>query len=96
MAKAKKIAVKIQKVVTEMETVVELQLTPEEATVLYTILKRVGGSPSTSSRKHADSMLNAIVDAGVRLSNGTTFTSGDPLSSATVGSITFNDKLTTN
>lgn len=95
MASAKKIALKVEKVVTVMETVVELQLTPEEATVLYTILKRVGGSPQNSSRKHSLSMLNALGDAGVCLSNGTLFTVSDPLSNATVGSIIFEDELTT-
>lgn len=95
MAKAKKIAVKVQKVVTAMEDVVELQLTPEEATVLYTILGRVGGSPLTTSRKHTQSMMTALGDAGVRLSNGTSFYLGDSLSSKLIGTLVFEDKLTT-
>lgn len=95
MASAKKVEVGVEKVVTVTEDFVELQLTPEEATVLYTILKRVGGSPLSSSRKHSLSMLNALGDAGVCLSNGTLFTVGDPLSNATVGSIIFEDELTT-
>jgi hypothetical protein len=42
---------------------VTLTLNENEVNTLYAILRRIGGDPKYSPRKHADSMLEAICDA---------------------------------
>jgi hypothetical protein len=57
MAKA---IVKYKEVIRPIESVT-LTLNHDELLVLTTILYRIGGDPDTSPRKHAASILNAIV-----------------------------------
>jgi len=58
MAKA---TVKYKEVIRPIESVT-LTLDHDELLVLTTILYRIGGCPDKSPRKHAASILNAIVD----------------------------------
>lgn len=58
MAKA---TVKYKEVIRPIESVT-LMLNHDELLVLTAILNRIGGSPDKSPRKHAASILNAIVN----------------------------------
>ena len=48
---------------------VELLLNQQEAETLRAILNQVGGSPEKSRRKHADSMIAALVEIGVSVTD---------------------------
>lgn len=58
MAKA---TIKYKEVIRPIESVT-LTLNPDELLVLTAILHRIGGCPDNSPRKHATSILNAIVN----------------------------------
>lgn len=47
--------------------VINLELTKEEAETLRFILNRIGGTPSNSPRKHADSITTALRHVGIQL-----------------------------
>jgi hypothetical protein len=42
-----------------------LELTPDEAKCLYDILQLIGGTPSTTRRRHADRIQSALREGGV-------------------------------
>jgi hypothetical protein len=48
---------------TKNEPVILLELSKEEASTLYDILKRIGGCPDTTRRKYAQSIFDAMAKA---------------------------------
>jgi hypothetical protein len=49
----------------EVRDGVVLELSPEEAKMLSAVMAGVGGDPVKSPRRHADSILSALANAGV-------------------------------
>lgn len=56
----------VQEVVTEHPNYVELNLKPEEAAALFSVLSNVGGHPDTTPRGLTDSIYEALQSAGVK------------------------------
>jgi len=56
--------VMVEQVIDEQVDAFYLNLTPEEAGALLDILYKIGGSPTRSGRKHADSIFDALLKAG--------------------------------
>lgn len=75
-------------IVPEREIVIPAQVTLTmdlaEAMTLRYILRRVGGSPDKSARKHADAIREALGTAGV-------YVSDDDKTRAAIGAIRFED-----
>lgn len=67
MAFAKLVDKEIEVVHKEKVTIVNLELTSEEAILLRMIMQRVGGNPDRTRRKDADSIDQALSNAGVKL-----------------------------
>jgi hypothetical protein len=55
-----------EKRVRKVETVIILELSTDEAEALRAILFRVGGQPLSSRRRHADSIRDGLIMAGLK------------------------------
>jgi hypothetical protein len=62
--------------VVEKEEFYVLELTPEEVKFLNTVFNRIGGSPDTSLRVHADRISHALYEAGASESHDDTVIDG--------------------
>lgn len=65
MATAEKTTKEVTKTVTVDETIIELDLSLEEATTLFTITQNIGGSDTSSRRKHMTRIQNALYNTGL-------------------------------
>ena len=67
MAFAKLVDKEIEVVHKEKVTIVNLELTSQEAVLIRMIMQRVGGNPDHTRRKDADSIDEALSNAGISL-----------------------------
>jgi dihydroxyacetone kinase len=73
---------------------VNLELNSDELDMLCIVLNCIGGTPSTSMRKHADSIANALTAAGVDVcDNKYVWSNKIDRESSVAGSIYFKDEI---
>lgn len=58
------------------QKVVTLELTPKEASVLKTLVGRVGGDSPSTNRRHTNAVLSALASAGVQADDCCHFSPG--------------------
>ena len=66
MAKAQKETRERERIVREKYQAVVLEMSEDEALLLYDILSRIAGHPAVTRRRHQESLIQALKNAGVQ------------------------------